>query len=36
MVADLAGFPDPDSITALFACVLRDAAPARAGESRRR
>ncbi|HEY2702358.1 MAG TPA: hypothetical protein VGL20_01585, partial [Candidatus Dormibacteraeota bacterium] len=37
MVADLAGFPDPDSITGLFACVLRDAAPsARAGESRRR
>jgi hypothetical protein len=36
MVADLAGFPDPESITGLFACVLRDAAPARAGESRRR
>jgi hypothetical protein len=24
MVADLAGFPDPDSITGVFACVLRD------------
>jgi hypothetical protein len=24
MVADLAGFPDPDSIAGVFACVLRD------------
>jgi hypothetical protein len=36
MVADLARFPDPDSITGVFACVLRDvAAPARAGDRRR-
>jgi hypothetical protein len=36
MVADLARFPDPDSITGVFACVLRDVAtPARAGGRRR-
>ncbi|HEX3604303.1 MAG TPA: hypothetical protein VH134_00140, partial [Candidatus Dormibacteraeota bacterium] len=28
MVADLAGFPAPDSITGLFACVLSDGGPA--------